>query len=82
MGKRFDTISKKTMSVLQGYPWPGNIRELENLTERAVITSFDGNLQFELPTSAHPIDPHREKDFFGEKARLKEFQRECFIDAP
>ena len=49
MGKQFDTISQKTIKALQRYAWPGNIRELENLIERAVITSAEGNLQVELP---------------------------------
>jgi len=38
-GKRFDMIPQKTIKALQSYSWPGNIRELENLIERAVITS-------------------------------------------
>jgi formate hydrogenlyase transcriptional activator len=38
-GKRFETISKDTMQVLQAYHWPGNVRELEHAIERAVITS-------------------------------------------
>ncbi len=39
MGKVVDTISSETMSVLIRYHWPGNIRELQNLVERAVILS-------------------------------------------
>jgi formate hydrogenlyase transcriptional activator len=39
MGKAVDTISTETMSVLTRYHWPGNIRELQNLVERAVILS-------------------------------------------
>jgi transcriptional regulator with GAF, ATPase, and Fis domain len=38
-GRRFETISKDTMKVLQSYHWPGNVRELEHVIERAVITS-------------------------------------------
>jgi formate hydrogenlyase transcriptional activator len=39
MKKRIDTISSDTMSALVRYPWPGNIRELQNVIERAVILS-------------------------------------------
>src|SRR5882724_1560671 len=39
MGKQVDRISPETMSELTSYPWPGNIRELQNLIERAVILS-------------------------------------------
>ncbi len=37
MGKKITSIQKGTMKVLQDYPWPGNIRELESIIERAVI---------------------------------------------
>ena len=36
MNKTITGISKEAMSILMGYPWPGNIRELENTIERAV----------------------------------------------
>ncbi len=36
-GKKFSEISSKTLELLQGYHWPGNIRELQNVIERAVI---------------------------------------------
>ena len=37
-GKNFSRLSKKTIALLMDYNFPGNIRELENLIERAVIT--------------------------------------------
>jgi len=36
-GKSFSGINKKTLNLLLSYPWPGNIRELQNLVERSVI---------------------------------------------
>jgi formate hydrogenlyase transcriptional activator len=39
MGRSVDTIPTETMNVLVRYHWPGNIRELQNLVERAVILS-------------------------------------------
>jgi transcriptional regulator with PAS, ATPase and Fis domain len=36
-GKRISHIKKKTLDLLQAYDWPGNIRELQNVVERAVI---------------------------------------------
>ncbi|HTA46977.1 MAG TPA: sigma 54-interacting transcriptional regulator [Bryobacteraceae bacterium] len=39
MNRAIDTIPSETMSVLVAYHWPGNIRELQNLVERAVILS-------------------------------------------
>lgn len=39
MNKRIETISTETMDALVHYHWPGNIRELQNIIERAVILS-------------------------------------------
>jgi formate hydrogenlyase transcriptional activator len=36
-GKSFRGINKKTLALLLSYPWPGNIRELQNVVERSVI---------------------------------------------
>jgi len=38
-GKKIAGISNNTLDQLQSYPWPGNIRELQNVIERAVIVS-------------------------------------------
>ena len=50
MGKQIDHIPRETMSALCTYDWPGNIRELQNRIERAVILSKDGVLYNPLPT--------------------------------
>jgi formate hydrogenlyase transcriptional activator len=47
MGKRIRNISRGTMQNLQNYAWPGNIRELRNIIERAVIISSDNALEIE-----------------------------------
>jgi PAS domain S-box-containing protein len=39
MGKKFQTIEKKTLKMMQEYGWPGNVRELQNVIERAVTLS-------------------------------------------
>ncbi len=36
-GKSFQALNKKSLDLLQSYPWPGNIRELQNVIERSVI---------------------------------------------
>jgi formate hydrogenlyase transcriptional activator len=36
-GKKFRHITKKTLAAFKAYDWPGNIRELQNVVERAVI---------------------------------------------
>ena len=44
VGRQIDNIPKETMLDLCSYDWPGNIRELQNLIERALILSEDGVL--------------------------------------
>jgi formate hydrogenlyase transcriptional activator len=44
MGKRIDSIPPEMIVAFQWHSWPGNIRELQNLVERAVILSRDGVL--------------------------------------
>jgi len=51
MGRQIEHIPLETMSALSSYPWPGNIRELQHLIERAVILSNDGVLPNPLPTT-------------------------------
>ena len=53
-GKRVDAISREDMAVLQRYSWPGNIRELRNVVERAMIVSTSTQLSIPLPAVAHP----------------------------
>jgi transcriptional regulator with GAF, ATPase, and Fis domain len=44
MGKQVDSVPPEVMAAFQWYSWPGNIRELQNLVERAVILSRGGVL--------------------------------------
>ena len=44
MNKRIEGISPETMEALTRYPWPGNIRELQNVIERSVVIYQRGNL--------------------------------------
>jgi formate hydrogenlyase transcriptional activator len=48
MNKRIETVPTETMATLSRYHWPGNIRELENFIERAVILSRGSNLEAPL----------------------------------
>jgi formate hydrogenlyase transcriptional activator len=61
VGKKFRKISAGTLEMLQAYDWPGNIRELQNVVERAVVLS-DGDtfhvdetwLKWEAPRVSRP----------------------------
>ena len=47
MHKTIEAISSETMEALVRYPWPGNIRELQNVIERSVIVHEKGTLSVE-----------------------------------
>ena len=57
LGKQITSIQKETMKALQDYPWPGNIRELESIVERAVILCPGPVLQLadKLETASLPF---------------------------
>jgi len=52
MGKRIESIPQKDVEALQVYPWPGNIRELRNVTERAMIITTGPVLHLDAPKIA------------------------------
>jgi transcriptional regulator with AAA-type ATPase domain len=51
-GKPVERIPQETMDALRSYPWPGNIRELRNVIERAVILSDGSTLRVSLAPAA------------------------------
>ena len=57
MRRQIRHIPPETMAAFLSYSWPGNIRELQNLVERAVILAQDGVLLNPLPTPAVPVSP-------------------------
>jgi formate hydrogenlyase transcriptional activator len=56
-GKRIRSISKDTLSLFRGYDWPGNIRELQNVVERAVVLC-DGEVFCVDPSWLVPAPPN------------------------
>jgi len=59
-GKRISTVDKKTLRLLESYPWPGNIRELQNVIERSIIVCKTENFSVDeswLSKSALPPTP-------------------------
>ncbi len=50
-------LKQKHLRELAAYDWPGNIRELQNVVERAIIRSRSGTLQFDLPQSQPSAAP-------------------------
>jgi formate hydrogenlyase transcriptional activator len=62
-GKRFRTVDKRSLDLLRSYPWPGNIRELQNVIERSVIVSeteafsVDESWLSRRPRVPEPVSP-------------------------
>jgi formate hydrogenlyase transcriptional activator len=72
IGRQIEHIPPKLMSALSSYHWPGNIRELQNLIERAVILSNNGVLHDPLPaTGAVGV--------FGPPTTLKDSERALIL---
>lgn len=54
VGKKISGIDKRSMDLLRNYSWPGNIRELQNIIERAVIISESPVLSIEKSWLSRP----------------------------
>lgn len=54
MRRQIESVPKETMAALVAYHWPGNIRELQNLVERAVILSRGSSLEIPLTELKQP----------------------------
>src|SRR6202049_879349 len=82
MGKQVDSIPPETMAAFQWYSWPGNIRELQNLVERAMILSRDGVLPNPLhKNQTELIIPslHRARTFHSSMAALEDSDLALFL---
>ncbi len=75
MGKQIEHIPQETMSALSSYSWPGNIRELQNLIERAVILSNFGVLPNPLP-----IAPSKDGVIFPAVTTLRDSERALILN--
>jgi formate hydrogenlyase transcriptional activator len=82
MRKQVDSILPETMAAFQSYSWPGNIRELQNLVERAVILSRDGllpNPLHEKQTELMTPSLHRTRTFQSSMT-LEESDRALIVE--
>jgi PAS domain S-box-containing protein len=75
-GKRFRDINRKSVELLQAYPWPGNIRELQNVIERSVIVCETETFSIDaswLRREAVPPSrrPRADTGVIGEKERIE-----------
>ena len=75
MNRTVETIPAETLELLVRYPWPGNIRELENLIERAVILSPGPVLRVPLSELKSPSEPA------GDNLTLRAAERDHILRA-
>jgi transcriptional regulator with GAF, ATPase, and Fis domain len=78
VGRRFIGIEPASMRLLRQYPWPGNIRQLQNVIEQSALLCDDGQLRVNAtalsgPRSAH--NPNTVAGMFGENPTLEEIKK-------
>jgi formate hydrogenlyase transcriptional activator len=84
MGKTIDSVPAETMNALVQYHWPGNIRELQNIIERAVIVTQGSVLKVGLgELESAPKTPDSERRDEGNSMRkvLEETERKQIVRA-
>ena len=76
-GKRIDAISRDNMEALKRYPWPGNIRELRNIVERAMIVSSGHHLTIGIPAHSPSSGNRSDKLVDVEKQHILSVVESC-----
>jgi formate hydrogenlyase transcriptional activator len=79
-GKRIRSVSKNTLDLFQSYDWPGNIRELQNVVERAVVLC-DGDIFCIDPSWLAPASPNPTTQTIPMVADLAERERAMIENA-
>ena len=81
-GKRIKTITKKSLDLFQAYDWPGNIRELQNVVERAVILSDGETFSVDEKWLKHESSQESRRGSIPDGALSRDRKRErAFIEA-
>jgi Transcriptional regulator containing GAF, AAA-type ATPase, and DNA binding domains len=75
IGKEILPIPARTMKILMNYDYPGNIRELENIIERAVILARENVLEIEPPE----LSRGSRKQISESRGTLKDFERQFIL---
>ena len=84
MGKTIDSVPTDTMNALVQYHWPGNIRELQNIIERAVIVTQGSVLKVglgDLTPTPKALVNERSDDGNSMRKVLAETEREQIVRA-
>ena len=83
-GKSIKQVNKKTLQLLQSYPWPGNIRELRNVIERSMIVCETDTFHIDenwLPRQPQPFPTAEPKNQLELPRRLEEQEKTIIEEA-
>jgi len=80
-------LTRAAIETLQDYEWPGNIRELRNVIERAVIFAEGGDLEFDVPKSEssvnltflQPRDAHQAEPEYLTESEMRRRERDNLL---
>jgi formate hydrogenlyase transcriptional activator len=81
IGKHIDAIPSETMNALVAYQWPGNIRELQNVIERAVILSRGPMLKVPMEELQARVSAPQTVNGKGIRALLDDTERQQILSA-
>ena len=76
-GKRIKSVSSRMITKLQNYTWPGNVREFENVIERAILNTKGNTLQLDDVLDIHPTKDAKPLDL--PMKSLAEIEREYIL---
>jgi DNA-binding NtrC family response regulator len=77
LGRQPVSISEASLKAMKVYPWPGNLRELENAIERAIIVNKGDELEVPIDGSVHSAENASQR----RSGDLKSIEREAIADA-
>src|SRR6185436_19477875 len=87
LSKRIEKIAREDLEALEQYRWPGNIRELRNVIERAVIIAPNGRLRLwdslrinqTMELTPEPVEIEVGKAHEARSTRLEEIEKEHIL---
>jgi len=84
VNKKVERLSAEALDLLNRYPWPGNLRELENIIERAVVLARDRSIEPEhlplhLQESRGLSMPAEDGLLAGKERLVREFERQAVV---
>jgi transcriptional regulator with GAF, ATPase, and Fis domain len=80
VNKRVESLSPEALSLMRSYSWPGNLRELENIIERAVVLTASQTIEAEhLPLHVQDMAPEGQRTGFrsGKIRAVEQFERQA-----